>query len=220
MIDGLPTLAGGAHVPGEGKACVMEYVALLAGEPWTDTPECTHPVLALAAQEVNDRLPDQDRHLLVPLIGRLFGTTPTGTDDERRLLAIRLAGHAFRSASRAAGVDLAHINRFMREAEAYCNAESGDTPYWLGFRGFSIARHIKWATVKSDLRLAESFAGWAAANAADAIWTSGDRKPADLIEFLSGLLDEYDRLTGRTEHRHVTDAELSDLARQVEHATT
>lgn len=29
---------------------------------------------------------------------------------------------------------------------------------------------------------------------------------------LTGLLDEYDRLTGRTEHRHVSDTELRALA--------
>jgi hypothetical protein len=73
--DGLPTLASGAHQPGEGKACVMEYVSLLAGEDWTDLPECTHPLLAVMAQTVNDWTEDDDERAtkLVPLIGRLFG---------------------------------------------------------------------------------------------------------------------------------------------------
>jgi hypothetical protein len=73
--DGLPTLAAGSHKPGEGKACVMEYVSLLAGEDWTDLPECTHPLLAVVAQTVNDWINDDAERAatLVPLIGRLFG---------------------------------------------------------------------------------------------------------------------------------------------------
>ena len=73
-ITSLPTLSFGAHDPGQGKACVMEYVSLLAGEEWSDSPKCTNPMLAETARWVNDSLPDSDRHLLVPLIGRLFGT--------------------------------------------------------------------------------------------------------------------------------------------------
>jgi len=96
--EGVPTLSAGAHSPSEGKACVMEYVALLAGESWTDAPTCTHPALARAAQVVNDRLPDSERHRLVPLIGRLFGTAEAGTDLERRVLSVRLAAWCARRA--------------------------------------------------------------------------------------------------------------------------
>src|SRR5690606_21964817 len=77
--------------PSEG-ACVMEYVSLLAGEDFSDSPECTHPLLASAARVVNDYLPDNERHLLVPLIGRLFGTADTRESElDRRVLSVRLA---------------------------------------------------------------------------------------------------------------------------------
>ena len=95
--DGLPTLASGKHNPDDGEACVMEYVALLAGETWTDSPACTHPVLAAAARSVNDQMDDGERHLLVPLIGRLFGTAESGTEYERRVLSVRLACWCARS---------------------------------------------------------------------------------------------------------------------------
>lgn len=72
---GLPTISAGAHDPDSGQACVMEYVSLLADEPWSDRPECTHPILAHEARVVNDLIPDIDRPRLVPLIGRLFGTS-------------------------------------------------------------------------------------------------------------------------------------------------
>jgi hypothetical protein len=76
----LPTLAAGAHSEGEGQACVMEYVSILAGEKFSDSPSCTDPVLAAAARSVNDWMTDEGRHMLVPLIGRLFGTAERGSD--------------------------------------------------------------------------------------------------------------------------------------------
>ena len=33
----------GAHLVPEDGACVMEAVSKAAGEPWSDTPACTHP---------------------------------------------------------------------------------------------------------------------------------------------------------------------------------
>ena len=89
----LPVLSAGAHSDPRDGACVMEYVSLLAGEPFRDTPACTHPVLACAAQVVNDRLPDAERHRLVPLIGRLFGTAPTGSDLDRQVLSVTLLAY-------------------------------------------------------------------------------------------------------------------------------
>lgn len=71
--EGMPSLAHGAHNPDEGKACVMEYVALLAGEVWTDSPECTNVLIASLARATNDAVPDKDRNtILVPLIPRLL----------------------------------------------------------------------------------------------------------------------------------------------------
>lgn len=79
--DYLPALASGQHDAGSGQACVMEYVSVLAGEEWSDHPKCTDPVLAAAARSVNDWMTDEGRHLIVPLIGRLFGTAERGSDE-------------------------------------------------------------------------------------------------------------------------------------------
>lgn len=77
--DFIPVLSRGVHSTPSSGACVMEYVSMLAGEKFSDRPECTHPVLAALARTANDSLRDQDRHLLVPLIGRLFGTNTEGS---------------------------------------------------------------------------------------------------------------------------------------------
>ena len=127
----MPVLSAGAHKnPSEG-ACVMEYVSLLAGESWSDTPSCTHPALARAAQVLNDKISDNDRYLLVPLIGRLFGT-----DNQSKEISVGLA---------------------------------------------------RW------------FAADAATNA------------AFMVNFLSKAIDEYDRLSGRTNHRAMSQSDLAAL---------
>jgi len=77
--DGLPSLSRGSHSPTEGAGCVMELISVLAGENWSDQPACTHPILGAAAIMTNDNLTDEDRPLLVPLIGRLIGTTDRST---------------------------------------------------------------------------------------------------------------------------------------------
>lgn len=69
--NGLPTLSAGKHFPGDGEACVMEYVSVITGHEFTDQPECTNPIIAAAARQLNDYMKDEHRHLLVPLIGRL-----------------------------------------------------------------------------------------------------------------------------------------------------
>src|SRR5215207_3400593 len=83
--DALPSLSAGSHNADQGEACVMEYVSLLAGEEWSDRPECTHPLLAHEARTTNDLLREGDRTKLVPLIGRLFGTTDDSPELRARL---------------------------------------------------------------------------------------------------------------------------------------
>lgn len=155
--ESMPTLSAQGHAPNSGKACVMEYVSLLAGEEWSDTPKCTHRALALAAQCVNDSLDDDERHRLVPLIGRLFGTNAT-VDFKPWLIAFQHVG--------AVGAQ-----RFP----AHLDASSSDRQWASWFGEFS----------------------------------------SDGPGFLSAMLDEYDRLSGRTEHRELTDSDLAELAHQV-----
>lgn len=74
---GLPVLSRGAHRhPGLGS-CVMEYVSVLAGEPFSDHPGCTHLVLAQLARKINDRIGDSMRSRLALLAPELVGTAGT-----------------------------------------------------------------------------------------------------------------------------------------------
>lgn len=71
-------LKHGSHKRGKGREfCGMEFVAKLAGEPWTADPQCSHPALSAYVRQLNDSTwpSDQERtRVLLPLIARVFGT--------------------------------------------------------------------------------------------------------------------------------------------------
>jgi hypothetical protein len=69
----MPVLSRGKHRNPRRGACFMEMASFLAGEPWSDQPECTHPLLARVARLVNDSVTDQGRARLVPLIPSVIG---------------------------------------------------------------------------------------------------------------------------------------------------
>lgn len=73
--DFMPVLSAGGHTDPKQGACVMEYVSILAGEPFSDRPSCTHRDIASVAITLNDSTSNDKRHLLVPLIPRLIGTS-------------------------------------------------------------------------------------------------------------------------------------------------
>lgn len=71
--DGVPILSRGKHRSPRRGACFMEFASYLAGEPWSDHPSCTHPLLAQLARLVNDLIGDTGRQELVPLIPSVVG---------------------------------------------------------------------------------------------------------------------------------------------------
>ena len=77
-------LKSGAHPP-NGEACVMEAVAFVAGEPWSDHPACACPVIGAFLRSWNDLLPDDKRDtLLRPIVLRLIGTRGNVDLEQRR----------------------------------------------------------------------------------------------------------------------------------------
>ena len=80
----LRPLAKGAH-PSHDAMCVMEAVAFVAGEPWSDRPKCACPVISTFLRFWNDDLPDDERDtLLRPLIPQLIGTRGDVAMERRR----------------------------------------------------------------------------------------------------------------------------------------
>lgn len=72
----VPVLSRGKHRNPRKGACFMEFASYLAGEPWSDHPACTHPLLAGVARDVNDCTTDSGRSRLAPLIPSVIGLVP------------------------------------------------------------------------------------------------------------------------------------------------
>ncbi len=70
----------------------MEFASYLAGERWSDHPQCTHPQIASLARDVNDLVSDEHRNGLAPLIHRVVGLR---SDDPHLSVVIAIrAAHA------------------------------------------------------------------------------------------------------------------------------
>jgi hypothetical protein len=82
------SLKEGAHFP-DSTFCVMEAVAFVAGEKWSDHPECACPIISTFLRAWNDALPsDEDRdRLLKPLIPKLLNTRNKSLEERRSLMA-------------------------------------------------------------------------------------------------------------------------------------
>ncbi len=73
LPDGVPVLSPGRHRNPRKGACFMEFASYLAGERWSDSPQCTHPLLAHLARLVNDVTTSGERSRLVPMIPSVIG---------------------------------------------------------------------------------------------------------------------------------------------------
>ena len=86
LLEKLGSLKHGGHKGPSDGACVMEAVAFVAGEKWSDHPECVSPVIGAFLRSWNDSLPtdaDRDR-LLKPLIPKIIDTRSTSAVEEQR----------------------------------------------------------------------------------------------------------------------------------------
>ena len=77
-------LAKGTHASLDRGANVMEAVAYVAGEPFSDRPRCASPVVGAFLRAWNDRLDDETRQRLKPYVVRLVGTAGSEKDERRR----------------------------------------------------------------------------------------------------------------------------------------
>jgi hypothetical protein len=86
----IPELSRGKHRSPRKGACFMEMASYLAGEPWSDHPACTHPLLGALARLVNDHTTDAGRRDLIELVPSVIGLTSTDPRVDVRI-ALRAA---------------------------------------------------------------------------------------------------------------------------------
>lgn len=93
LPEGLTLVHGGRVERGDGtELCLMEAVALLAGEHHDFRPACTSTVLSSMALEANDRLANPERQKLLPLARELAGTNCPDCEHARARAAAMRAG--------------------------------------------------------------------------------------------------------------------------------
>jgi hypothetical protein len=231
--DALPTLSAGSHDADHGEACVMEYVSLLAGEEWSDRPECTHPMLAHEARTTNDLLRDGDRTRLVPLIGRLFGTT----EDSPKLRTRLRITQARQVMALLEPDSRSHVVAAIDDAEAWLARDGDSTDVQQAIdEAVAFPRHpgeldaahtsfhlnasrVFAFVMTPELEPAEAYAAKALV-VAHLIAASGEcradcgNEPARarrMVKDLAGLIDVYDEVTGRTA-RDLSVDEIRELA--------
>jgi len=75
------------EITGDRDMCIMEAVALFAGEPWSDYPACASPVISAFLRSWQDELSDEERDRLLPAsvwVPRLIGSAKTiGVERQR-----------------------------------------------------------------------------------------------------------------------------------------
>jgi hypothetical protein len=85
VSDRVELVSGSIGNPGEGRMCLMSFVAFLAGEAHSDSPSRASPLIQAYAVLINDHMPYDARQRLKPFAPRIIGTND-GLDRERALL--------------------------------------------------------------------------------------------------------------------------------------
>lgn len=100
-------LKEGSHADWNAGACLMEAVAFVAGEPWSDHPACASELLGSYGRSLNDNMPHALRQELKPLIPMLVGSR--GDEKTEELRSVILADWYIRE----------HLPKVLRDAAGY-----------------------------------------------------------------------------------------------------
>jgi hypothetical protein len=98
-------LRSGTHTSPSDGVSLMEAVSDFAGEPWSNSPRSTSPVIAAYARSLNDWLADDERQRLKAYIPRLVGTAEPDLELRRAFACADAAVRVFAPlAFKAAGL--------------------------------------------------------------------------------------------------------------------
>jgi hypothetical protein len=77
-------LESGGHAASLNQFSVLEAVAFIAGEPWSDHPQCASPIVGAFLRSWNDSSGDVQRQELKRYIPRLVNSRGTNKQEEER----------------------------------------------------------------------------------------------------------------------------------------
>jgi hypothetical protein len=162
-------LGRGSHVPpsnGLVNACVMEAVAYVAGEPFSDHPTCASPVITSFLVSWNDAMDDVDRQMLKPYIVRLVGTNTGKRHEEQRawMLTDWLARECAPAWMRLAGLAAqAELLKALAPLTSAASARKAQPVLDAARKDSDAARDAAWAAAWDAAWAAARDAAWAAA---------------------------------------------------------
>ena len=168
------SLKSGKHNP-DSTFCVMEAVAYVAGEEWSDHPACACPVITAFMVSWNDGLPtdaDRDR-LLKPLIPLLINTRDKKLEAKRATMAadwyvrvqlpawLRLAGLTRQADYLASFPEITSFAKTPSIQAALESVAEDAEAAWSA--AWSAAESAAWSAAESAARSAARSAAWSAA---------------------------------------------------------
>ena len=169
------SLAHGSHDATAKAACVMEAVAYVAGEPWSDAPKCASKVITRFCVRLNDRWGDRRRQALKPYVLRIAGTAASDEIERRR--AFMCADWAVREALPIA-LEAARIKDWPEKLRALPEAVDKKSAE----RARDVAREAGCAAAAADAYAADAYAAAAYAAAADAAAADAAADAADAAD--------------------------------------
>jgi hypothetical protein len=182
------SLKSGAHNRNdEGKACVMEVVAYVAGEEWSDTPVCACPVIGAFMRNWNDGLPSDAKRteLLGPFVPRLVGSKSNAAVElKRSYLAldwlVRVCTPAWLElAGLKEHADLCRqLGELHDEASCKLATETVEKARSASAAASAAARAAAWYAAWDAARAAARAAAW------DAAWDAARAKISPTVEML------------------------------------
>jgi hypothetical protein len=176
-------LAHGAHSP-DHTFCMMEAVAYVSGEPWSDDPVCVAKPISTFCRSWNDALSDEDRQFLKAYIPKLMGTGPLDADGDERLsyMALDWLIREFTPAFLDLRAELKSHAKALRELGVIIDVGSARAASAPVNAARAAAGDAAWAAagdaVGDAARAAAGAAAWAAAGA------TAEKKLAPTVEHL------------------------------------
>jgi hypothetical protein len=177
-------LKKGAHDSPEQGMCIMEAVAYIAGEPFSDHPKCVCPVIAAFLRSYNDLVSPDVRQTLKPFIPRLISTKSTPAVEERRAL---IAADWLVRTHTPAWLRIAGLNTqadalsSLPEITALSQVPSIRGPIEAARRDAAAAAAAARAAAGAAARAAAGDAAWAAAE--DAAWYAAEAAARDAARY-------------------------------------
>ena len=215
-IESVPFLRRGVgSTPAEG-GCIMQVVDWIDSQGWSDRPNCVHPVLQKLAVYANDALPVGERQKLLDLTGRLMGTN---TGDKE--MSVRLAMFVARRVlgvyeEKYPGDD--RPRKAIEAAEHWANNSSKNAAAYAASAyaasassAYAAAAYAASASAAASAYAANASASAASASAASAYAASAVSAASAGFNLLLDTLDEYDRLSGRTQTCRVDLAPVAEM---------